>query len=704
MMEVESPRLRLSIVGIVVISLFGALFARLWYLQVMIPAQFQKEAVSNVLREISTEAPRGRILDRNGKVLVDNRTSLVVTVNQHQLNQSKRREQVLLALATELTRAGTPTKVSTIEERLADKEYNPLQPIPVAIDVPEAFQVTLEERAEDYPGVVVERELVRNYPNLPSTTAAHILGYTGRISEQELEDKQGTRDNPKEIAKPYQPDSDIGKTGVERVYEDALRGTPGVCKVEVDAKNKPVRTTECREPVPGNDLVLTIDLDAQKNLEAALALQLLGLRGGFTSDGFQTKAPAGSSVVMDPRNGQIIAMASLPTYDPSEFVNGISGERYRQLTGGAKSDNPLINRAIAGQYAPGSTFKLITANAALTQGMINANTTIPDGGVYKFGTQEFRNAGGAVFGPVAMQRAMTVSSDVFFYTLGGRYWSQREQWGNGIQDTAERFGMNHVTGVPLPGEAPGQVLTPESLNKLHAESPDIYRYEWVGGNTVQLAIGQNVVTVTPLQLANAYAMFSQHGVRYRPQIALKIVKPGTTNMLDSTADVEVIKPELTKQDPIPPNVFDPIFFGLVGVADKAQEGTAGAVWEGWNLKAWPIASKTGTAQVTGKADTSLYVAYGPANDPQYVAVAVLEEAGFGAEAAAPVVRKALEPLSGQMQPPFPTPQPGQPPGAEGATPVAGAGGAGAPSAPLPAPSTPTVTTTSPGRPRQGPAR
>ena len=277
---------------------------------------------------------------------------------------------------------------------------------------------------------------------------------------------------------------------------------------------------------------------------------------------------------------------------------------------------------------------------------------------------------------------------------------------------SDRFGLALKRGVGelivrLPGEASGQVLTPESMNQLHQDSPKAYPYEWVGGNTVQLAIGQNVVTVTPLQLANAYAMFSQRGVRYKPQVVLKIVKPGTTNMFDPSADVEVIKPEAEAQDPIPPNVFDPIFMGLLGVADRNQEGTAGAVFDGWDLKRWPIASKTGTAQVNGKADTSLYAAYGPAQDPHFVAVAVLEEAGFGAEAAAPVVRKVLEPLSGQLPPaPIPVFPPGtQFPPAPGAAPGAPAGSGTpahpSPTQPVPQATVPTTVASRPNRQLQG---
>ncbi|MBI2703853.1 MAG: penicillin-binding protein 2 [Actinobacteria bacterium] len=659
-MESESQRLRLSILGVVMLSLFGALFARLWYLQVMTATQFEQQTTSNAVRTVYTEAPRGRILDRWGKVIVDNRTSLVVTVNPHELDLTNRRPEVLLRLATELTRAGVPTKVSMLEDRLNDKQFNPLQPIPVAIDVPEALEITLKERSEEFPSIDVKRESVRNYPNQPSTIAAHVVGYTGRVSEEELKDAQGTEGAPKTIPKPYQPDSEIGKTGVERVYESKLRGTPGVCKLEVDAKNKPVRTTECTPPVPGDDLVLTIDLELQKNLETNLALQLFAARGSPPKDGVPVRAPAGSAVALNPQNGQILAMASYPTYDPAEFVNGISAARFKQISSGGGSDNPLINRAIAGQYAPGSTFKLVTATAALNQGLINGSTVIVDGGSFKFGELTFKNAGGASNGPVSMAKALTVSSDVFFYTLGGQYWRERDRWGSGIQQQAALYGFNAPTGVPLPGEAGGFVLTPESKKKLNEDNPEAFPYgTWNPGDTVQLAIGQNVVVATPIQMANAYATFSQRGTRYKPQILAKTVKPGTTNVFDPANDVEIVQPEVAQQIPIPENVFGPIFTGLSGVPEKALGGTAGEAFAGWDLKAWPIAGKTGTAQVDDKADTSWFVAYGPAPAPQVVAVAVLEESGFGAEAAAPVVRKLLEPIAGQVPPPpFPVFPPG----------------------------------------------
>ncbi len=647
-MESESPRLRLSILAIIVVSLFGALFARLWYLQVMAAPQFQDVAAANRERVIYEEAPRGRILDRNGRVIVDNRTSLVVTASPRQLDQSGHRNDVLLRLATALTDAGTPTKVATLERRLNDKQYSPLQPIPVAIDIPEALEVELAERAEDFPGVEVTRESVRAYPNGP--LAAHVVGYVGRISEQELEARMGTKDNPKEADKPYQPDSDIGKAGVERTFEDDLRGQPGVRRIEIDAKGTPIRTIDYTPPRSGNDLQLTIDLDIQANAEATLSAQLDAIKGGVTREGTKT-AQAGSLAAVDPRNGEVLAMASFPTYDPAEFVNGISTERYAQLTGGDAADNPFPNRAIAGEYAPGSTFKLVTAYGGLDRGLVTASSPFYDGGCLRVGDRDFCNAGKVAHGAVPMPRALTVSSDVYFYSLGQRFWNQRDEYGDGIQSAARGFGFGTATGVQLPGESAGIIPDPEYKRKLwEALPPDQQRKgdpNWYPGDNVNLAIGQGYVLATPLQLANAYATFVNHGQHHQPNIALRVLIPAG-DPTDPRSVVKSFEPRVDHTVDLPDNVFEPVHEGLIGVA-SSREGTAYDAFRGFDLKSFPVFSKTGTAQVQGKADNALFVACGP--DPAYriCVSAVLEQAGFGGEAAAPVVRRVLEPLAGQAQ-------------------------------------------------------
>lgn len=642
-MDADSPRLRLSILGIVAISLFAALFARLWYLQVMAAPEFQVEAQANRVRTVTEEAPRGRILDIKGRVIVDNRTSLVVTVNPHDLQSVSGKDDMLLRLSQALTRYGVPTKLATIQRRLNDKQYNPLQPVPVAIDVPEDLQVYLAERADEFPAVDVRRESVRKYPY--GSTAANVVGYVGRISQDELEAKQGTASDPKDNPKTYEPDANIGKAGVEKTYEDDLRGTPGIRTIEVDARNRPIRTVDYQPPQPGSDIVLTIDLDVQQATETALADQLLAQRGQRARDGSLTKAPAGSAAVLDPNNGGAVALASFPTYNPEEFVNGISAERYAQLTGGAESDNPFIDRSIQGLYAPGSTFKLVTATAAMQSGMIDARTSYQDGGTIKIGTQEFANAGKAPHGSVNVQRALTVSSDVFFYWLGERF-DDRATYGDGIQGTARTYGFGTATGIELPAERAGVIPDPALKKKRHEDNPKAFpEGNWYTGDNVLTSIGQGDVLVTPLQLANAYATFANGGTVYQPHVVARVMQP-LSNPNDPAAVERVIEPVVIGKVDLPAEVRDPIHRGLLGVASSG-EGTAVGAWQGFNLSAFPVASKTGTAQVNGKADTSVYAAYAPADSPRYAAAAVLEEAGFGADAAAPVIRHVFEVLSGQ---------------------------------------------------------
>jgi penicillin-binding protein 2 len=639
MSENESPRLRLRILGIVALSLFGALFARLWFLQVMAAPEYRVEAQANRVRTVTEEAPRGRILDAKGRVIVDNRTSRVVTMDPVQLRDIAETDQasLKLRLAETLTTFGVPTKVSSLDRRLTDTQYSQIQPIPVAIDVPEELQLFLAEHGQEFPSVEVSRESVREYPE--GETAAHMLGYVSRISEDEYEERKGA-DKPK----PYQPDSPIGKGGVEQAYEDELRGKPGIRVIEVDANNRPIRTVEYTPPEAGNDIQLTVDLDVQKLAEQALREQLQSSRGRRQSDGTTMKAPAGSAVVLDPRTGGVVAMASYPTYNPEEFVNGISTARYAQLTGGAEADNPLINRAIQGQYAPGSTFKPITAFAAMTSGLIQANTHYNDRGTYDAGDRVFQSPGGK--GSVNVAQSLTVSSDVYYYWVGHNFYRQRDRLGNAMQDTARAFGLGSVSGIPIAGEQAGLIIDPETKAALHEQNPEGFPYsDWFPGDDIQGAIGQNIILVTPLQLANAYATLANGGTLYQPNVVWRVLKPNS-DPNDPASVVRTVDPIVKAQIPMAPEVRDPIVNGLIGVT-TARGGTATATFSGFDQRSFQIAGKTGTAEVDGKADTSVFAAFAPVGAPQYAMTAVLEESGFGAQSAAPVVRRMLELVSGQ---------------------------------------------------------
>jgi penicillin-binding protein 2 len=486
--------------------------------------------------------------------------------------------------------------------------------------------------------VSFERKTVRFYPY--GTAASNILGYTGRISAEALKTLEPGTDVDG-VEKTYQPDSIIGLAGVESVYEKELRGTPGIELVQVDYRNRPVGTESYQPPKSGDDIQLHIDIEVQIRAEQSLVERLNVLRGTPQRDGVMRNAPAGSVVVLHPQNGGVVALASAPAYDPREFANGISQERYEELQN-INGASALIDRSITGQYAPGSTFKLVTAAAALSNGLIDANSSIYDDGVYKVGNpvQEFTNAGKQKYGNINLVRALTVSSDVYFYWLGDRMDGTTL-----IQDAANAFGFDKKTGIDLPNESAGYVLTKAEKKALHNKYPDAYpNGDWYTGDNVQLAVGQNVIVVTPIQLARAYAALANGGTVYQPHVVWKILKPNA-DPADPADVVRVIDPVVSGTVTLPPDVRGPIVSGLERVTTGL--GTAASAFVSFDLAAFPIVGKTGTAQVDGKADTSLFASYGPAASPRYVVTAVMEESGFGAEAAGEVSRRVYEVLAGQ---------------------------------------------------------
>lgn len=637
-MDSTSPRLRMSLLGVIVLGCFVALFARLWYLQVMEAPALAVQASANRTRTIATEAPRGRIFDSKGRIIVDNRTSLIVSIDRNELKKVSDRNDLIARLAEVLTANGAPIKITTIEKRLADKRADQLGSVPIATDVTEEVVHHLSEHAEDFPSVAFERKTVRVYPY--GTAASNILGYTGRITAEALKVLEPGTD-PDGVEKAYQPDSIIGLAGVEAVYEKELRGTPGIELVQVDYRNRPVGTESYQPPKSGNDIQLHIDIEVQMRAEQSLVDRLNVLRGTAQRDGAIRGAPAGSVVVLDPTDGGVVALASAPSYDPQEFASGISQERYEQLQN-INGASALIDRSISGQYAPGSTFKLVTAAAALSNGLIDANSSIYDDGVYKVGNpvQEFKNAGEQKNGNINLVRALTVSSDVYFYWLGDRMDGTTL-----IQDAATAFGFDKKTGIDLPNESAGYVLTKAEKKALHNKYPEAYpNGDWYTGDNVQLAVGQNVIVVTPLQLARAYAALANGGTVYQPHVVWKILTPNA-NLADPSDLIRIIDPVITGTVTLPPDVRGPIVSGLEGVTTGL--GTAASAFVSFDLNSFPIVGKTGTAQVDGKADTSLFASYGPAAAPKWVVTAVMEESGFGAEAAGEVSRRVYEVLANQ---------------------------------------------------------
>ncbi len=612
---------RISIIGLAVISLFVALSVRLVDLQVLQGARLASAADANKVRTVYVEAPRGRILDRNGEVLVGNRELDVLTVDRQQLTKQP---ELLDRLAEVLH-----TDTNTLKARMNDGRRSVFRPAVIASGVDKSVIATIRERANDFPGVLAETQVVRWYPN--GTLGAHFLGYVGEVNQDELLKNQ---------RRGYQLGDEIGKTGLEQAYEDRLRGKVGVDKIEVNSAGESIRVLQRTAPLPGQDIKTSIDLNVQRTAEKSLSDGLGVARGVGTAAGATgAPAPAGSIVALDPSSGAVRAMASYPTFDPASFSDGIAESEYKRLTDPA-NHLPLTNRAIAGQYAPGSTFKLVTALAALDTGLINANTTIIDKGTFTLGNRSYRNALGAVYGPVDLRRSLSVSSDVFYYGLGAQFWEKRDKFGDPMQSLAREFHLGQTTGIDIAGENPGRIPDPKQRAAQHEKNPKAFpEGNWFGGDNVNVAIGQGDTLETPLQLSLQYATFANGGTIYKPRLVESALNS------DGAVVQSFDKEQIGRVD-IPDSQRVPVQEGLLGAVNGVG-GTAADAFKGFDLVAYPIAGKTGTAQVNGKADSALFAGYGPVGNASLSVSVVLEQAGFGGAVAAPVARRIFATAAGQ---------------------------------------------------------
>jgi len=649
-MVADSSRLRLRVIGVIAVSLFVALTARLWFLQVISHREFSDQATSNFLVEVLDLAPRGQVYDRNGKLLVGNTAITVVSISRQKVDSAYRnrpteRLAMLTKLATEISRTGKLTKVAEIEAKLAGAQGE-LGDIAVASDVDPSLLVYFGERGDEFPGVSITQRAVRDYPY--GGLASHVLGYVGRITDAEL------RSHADEKDKPYIEADEIGKTGVELTYESELRGTPGKRVFEVDRARRPIRErTDLRQaPKPGNSITLNLDIDLQGLVEEELvsALELARQQPRVNEEPEHT-APAGAAVILDPRDGSVLAMASYPTYDPAEFIGGLSVAKGKQYNDPA-NHFPLLNRAVQSGYAPGSTFKVITAYSAMEEGIFGSSlfpdidTYVQDrDGSFKLPNCKEEaigcvvyNAGKKALGDADLRRALTISSDTYFYRLGAAIWQYKAK-DHAIQDGADKFGFGRLTGIDLPFESAGNLPDAAQFEARHAKNKN-YRL-WSTGDNVTLAVGQSELLTTPLQLADAYGTIANGGTRYLPSLARDV----------RDADGKVVRTfgaRATGSVDLPDAIRRPLMDGLLGVT-SSKEGTAYDAFHsdvGFDLGRWPIAGKTGTAQVIeGKADTAWFAAFGPSTSPsssKYVMATVLEETGFGGRNAAPFVAKVFD--------------------------------------------------------------
>jgi penicillin-binding protein 2 len=463
----------------------------------------------------------------------------------------------------------------------------------------------------------------------------------------------------------------IGKTGIEQMFESELRGTPGKDKVEVDNQGRAVNVVEVKKPEAGHDVRLTVDLPSQHIAEESLAQGMEGARTLVDPDsGNYYAANAGAVIVLDARTGSVVAMASNPSFDPNDFVSGKSDQYFKD------PNHPLINRAL-NPYAPGSTFKTFTSLAMLQsnlypEGANHVETDYPDG-CFHFGNDEKRcNAGKAQLGAVNLPSALTVSSDVYFYAVGNEFWNRyRDEGqakgftgdlagdkvpdadhpvGNAIQHTARAYGFGELTGIGL-GDQPGVVPDHDYRIKVNANNPD--NQFWRRGDSASLAVGQGDVLVTPLQLANAYAAFANGGTLYVPRLVDEVTQSSGGLPAGQLGPVlHTIDPQVRRTTGLTPEVRGVIADGLAGVVAN-ENGTAFAAFS--NYQGIPVIGKTGTAQRAPNQDTSWFAAItNPGNDPalpQYVVVAMVEQGGFGANVAAPIVRRVIDYLNNPLQPP-----------------------------------------------------
>ena len=619
------PDFRLVALGGFFAILFGFLVLRLFTLQIVDAQSIKAAATATQIRVVPLEAPRGEITDRSATILVGNQVSQEIVLSRLEASQHPAVVGQVAALTNQ-----TPAQVQAI---LNNVKYDPYQPAPIQTNASAATIQFLQEHPEQFPGVSVQETTSRTYPQ-GGTSGTHVLGYVGAISPTQLTENKG---------KGYTQASAYGQSGIEQFYQSPLRGTNGSQSIEVNAQGQVAGVVSQTNPIPGDTVVLNLDLGLQQTLQTALEQQILADRQSVDQrSGKVPPAPNGAAIVMDPRSGAILAMASYPTYDLAQFVGGITQANLNGILG----SGALNNYAISGLYTPGSTFKMITATAALQNGLIGAGQYVNDTGTF---TVPSCIAGGAgcVFvddeaggvGEVNITGALTASSDYYFYNLGYLFAAQTTKYGKQpIQDVAAQYGLGQASGIDLLGGSVGRVDSAIERQKLHASAPKAFpNTTWYQGDNIEMAFGQGATAVTPLEMAIAYSTFLNGGTRYAPEVAAGLVS-------SSGELIRQYPPRVTGHVALTPAISDPILQGLLGVV-QSPNGTAYETFKQYahfNEATFSVGGKTGTASnAPGQEPNSWFVGFGPNPNPQYVIVCVIDQGGYGASAAAPVVAQTF---------------------------------------------------------------
>ncbi len=658
-------RLRLVVIQALVFSLFATLFVRLYYLQVVSGADYRTQAASQSVREIVVQPQRGLIVDAQGRPLVANRMSWVISLDRTLLGRMPERRQDAL-----LARVGDEvgTSPSRIRKQLVTCgnagsvpgvcwNGSPYQPVPIARDVRERVALRVLEQPEDHPAVLAEQQTVRAYPRPFGINAAHVLGYLSPITEGEYDRARADGDRSVNGA------SSVGRAGIEKQYDSWLRGMPGYRRVAVDSMGRVLGEESEIPGQPGDTLVTSIDAQVQGVVERQLAKTIATARSTFDEvSGRNYVADSGAAVVMEVDTGRIVAMASQPTYDPGVWVGGITKAQLARLYS-EKAGTPLLGRATQGQFAPGSTWKPFMTAGAMTHGF-GPDTRLDCSSGFQVGNRVFKNYESGAYGMIGFDRALEVSCNTFFYRVGYSFW---QKYGTDVDDVdakdplveeAKTFGFGDETGIDLPGEASGRIADRKWKLAYWKQMKDYYcgiahapqdsktsdfvytfagefcveGYAYRAGDAVNFAIGQGDTIVTPLQLTRAYAALANGGTLWEPRIAKAIVSPDGTVL-------KRFQPTKAGDVHVPSSVIDYIDTALQGVA---RVGTMA-----WRLVDFPldqvqIRAKTGSAEVYGKQSTSWVASY----TGDYAVVMMVSQGGTGSGTSGPAIRKIYEALYG----------------------------------------------------------
>jgi penicillin-binding protein 2 len=599
--DLQRFRARVVVVQIVALVCFLLLGVRLAYLQIVRHDDLLEQAENNRTAVLPTVPPRGTILDRNGVVLASNYSAYTLEITPSKVTDL---EATIDALGELVEIQGKDRRRF---KRLRE-ESRSFDSLPIRTRLSDEEVARFSAQRYRFPGVEIKARLFRQYPY--GELASHVVGYIGRINAKEKE-----RIEEDDDVGNYRGTEYIGKLGVEQRYERELHGITGVNRVETSAGGRATRSLSSRLATPGQNVVLSIDIQLQKMVE-----ELFGTRRG-------------ALVALDPETGEVLAFVSKPTFDPNLFVEGIDVESWQALN--ESPDKPLLNRALRGTYPPGSTYKPFMALGALTTGKRSASTIINDAGSWSYGGHSFRSHGDAGLGPVDMVRSIALSSNVYYYSLAN------EMGVDTIHDFMKPLGFGQITGVDLPGEVRG-ILPSTDWKRNYYKKPELKK--WYGGETISLGIGQGYNAFTMVQLASATATIASGGRKFTPRV-VRAIQDALTHAQEATLSIDPVDLGYS------PEHIAVVRDGLVGVVTS---GTSAQVFAGAGYQS---AGKTGTAQAVSigqkekynaarlaeyQRDHSLYMAYAPADAPKIALAVVVENAGFGAAAAAPIARRVFD--------------------------------------------------------------